>query len=155
MKHFFQKIGAFFARIFGGARKVIQWLEDHVDDAIDIVGKIKALVENPMTLVLIKLLPDKYEDKIEEGLQKIQPILVKVMEALNLGEGCLQKETFLDQVQCFIEEIRKLSPSHRAAVYHKIASLYAAESSGHELKQNVVETLVQSRFMERKNDIAA
>lgn len=154
MKHFFQKLGAFFSRIFGGVRKVTKWIEEHVDDAIDIVGKIKALVENPMTLILVKLLPDKWEGKAEEALQKIQPILVKVMTALNLGEGCLQKETFLEQVQCFIEEIRKLSPSHRAAVYHKIASLYAAESSGHELKQNVVETLVQARFMERKNELA-
>ena len=75
MKKFFQKIGAFLALVFGGAKKFEKFLQEHVDDAIAIVEKIKKAVENPLILTVIAILPSRYRNIASEVLARIESTL--------------------------------------------------------------------------------
>jgi hypothetical protein len=143
----------FILKVFGGLRKVEAFLRDHVDDALDIVNKIKHLVENPTTVILLKLLPDRLEAEAEKALAIIAPILDKSLIALGIGEECLNKATLIDRIACFVERIRELSPAMRSAVYQKLASTYVSVASGHTQPEHVVDMLVQARYVDRKNKL--
>lgn len=153
MKKFFKKIGGFFAMLFGGAKKFEKFLIEHVDDAIAIVNKIKDVVNNPVMITLLTLLPGKYSNAALSVLQKIELVIDKVIIDLNIADTCLQKETFAQRVRCFIEAVGKLSPTMKDAVFQKFASLYTKYSSDTELKSRIVDAIVQNRYLEQKEVI--
>lgn len=153
MKKFFQKIGAFFQKFFGGVKKFEQFLKDHIDDAIGIVAQIQLLINNPATITLLAVLPPKYSEVAGEALFKAQTALDKVITQLNLSNECLQKETFTERLTCFIIQLRGLSPEVREGVLRQFATLYARESSGNTVKKNIINGAIESRFMDIKNGI--
>lgn len=153
MKRFFQRAWGFILKIFGGLKKVEQFLKDHIDDALDVANKIKALVDNPATVILLRLLPDRLEAQAEKALATIEPILDKTLIALGIGEECLNKPTLVDRVACFVERIREMSPAMRSAVYQKFASTYTKLASKTDQPDNVVDLLVQARYVDRKNQL--
>jgi hypothetical protein len=157
MKKFFQKVGAFFALLFGGAKKFEQFLIDHVDDAIDIVNKIRNIVENPVILTIMSVLPDKYKNAAGEVLQKIQSTLDKVLADLSIANDCLQKPTFIERLKCFTEKLKKLTPVEREAYYKAIAAAYVKYHPDNKqpLADSAINAIVETRFLDRKNSISA
>lgn|GEM_PF-939127 len=155
MKKFFQKVGLFFVKIFGGLKKFEQFLQDHVDDAISIVSNIRLLVNHPAVITLMAVLPPKLQQAAQEAIDRIETILDKVIVELNIGQDCLQKETFAERLACFIAHIRELSPAMQEAAYLKIATLYTEQSSGAEVKRSVVDAIVANRFIDGKFNITA
>jgi len=153
MKRFFQRAWGFILKVFGGLKKVEAFLRDHIDDALDVANKIKALVDSPTTVILLKLLPDRLEAQAEKALKTIEPILDKTLTALGIGEECLGKATLVDRVACFVERIRELSPAMRSAVYQKFASTYVRVASHTNQPEHVVDTLTQIRYLDRKNQL--
>jgi hypothetical protein len=153
MKRFFQRVWGFLVGIFGGLKKVEAFLREHVDDALDIANKIKALVDSPATVILLKLLPDRLKDEAEKALAKIEPILDKTLTALGIGQDCLNKATLVDRVACFVERLRELSPAMRSAVYQKFASTYTQIASSTDQPEHIVDTVVQIRYADRKNNL--
>jgi hypothetical protein len=153
MKRFFQRAWGFILKVFGGLKKVEAFLRDHIDDALDVANKIKALVESPTTVILLRLLPDRLQAQAEKALKTIEPILDKTLIALGIGEECLGKATLVDRVACFVEKIRAMSPAMRSAVYQKFAATYTKLASGTDQPDNVVDLLVQARYVDRKNQL--
>jgi hypothetical protein len=151
MKRFFQRVWGFMLKIFGGLKKVEAFLRDHIDDALDITNKIKALVDNPATVILLRLLPDRLQAQAEKALQTIEPILDKTLIALGIGAECLNRAELVERVACFIEKIRAMSPAMRSAVYQKFASTYVKQASGTEQPEHIVDALTQIRYVDRKN----
>lgn len=155
MKKFFQKVGLFFVKIFGGLKKFEQFLQDHVDDAIGIVSNIRLLVNHPAVITLMAVLPPNLQQAAQDAIDKVESILDKVIYELNIGEECLAKATFPDRLACFIAHIRGLSPAMQEAVYAKIATLYTEQSSGADVKRSVVDAIVHNRLIDGKFNIAA
>lgn len=153
MKRLLQRVWGFILKIFGGLKKVESFLREHVDDALDIANKIKHLVDNPATVILLRLLPDRLQAQAEKALATIEPILDKTLIALGIGEDCLSKATLVDRVACFVERLRELSPAMRSAVYQKFAAAYVKQASGTDQPEHVLDTLVQVRYLDRKNDL--
>lgn len=154
MKKIFQRVWGFVVKIFGGLKKVEAFLRDHVDDALDIANKIKALVDSPTTVILLGLLPDRLKDQAEKALAKIEPILDKTLTALGIGEDCLNKPTLVDRVACFVERLRELSPAMRSAMYQKFASTYTKLASNTDQPDHIIDTMVQVRYADRKNNLS-
>lgn len=153
MKRFFQRVWIFLQGVFGGFKKFEQFLTDHVDDAIDIAGKIKAIVDSPATILIIKLLPEKYRTNIEKALAKIEPILDKTVEILNIGGDCLSKTTTLEKITCFVEQLRKRSPKEQEGIIRQFASTYAQVSSGFKYRDSMVNAAVENRYLDKKFDL--
>lgn len=153
MKRLLQRVWGFILKIFGGLKKVEAFLREHIDDALDIANKIKHLVENPATVILLKLLPDRLEAQAEKALKILEPILDKTLIALGIGEECLNKATLVDRVACFVEKIREMSPAMRSAIYQKFAATYVKQASGTDQPEHVLDTLVQVRYLDRKNQL--
>ncbi len=153
MKRFFQRAWGFILKVFGGIKKVEAFLREHIDDALDVANKIKALVDSPTTVILLRLLPDRLKDQAEKALNVLEPILDKTLTALGIGEECLQKPTLVDRIACFIEKIRAMSPPMRAAVYQKFAATYTKIASGTDQPDHIVDTLVQVRYVDKKNQL--
>lgn len=154
MKKLWLRIKAFFALVFGGAKKFEKFLIDHVDDAIAIVSKIKQAVENPVIISLIGFLPEKYKTVGSEILARVESVLNKVLEDLAISNQCLQLPTTASRLKCFIDNLKQMSPAAREALYMKFASLYAQHSSGSKEKTSRIDTAVQMRFLEKKENIA-
>lgn len=153
MKKFFQKIGAFVTKIFGGLRKFEKFLRDHADDGLEFVTLLRTYSANPYVLTITALLPKKWQDKVGEGLSKFESILDKVIAELNIGTECIKKETFLERLQCFVAHYKTLSPAVQDALSHKIAALYASHSSGGTVRQHIVDKVIQDRLVDLKNNI--
>lgn len=154
MKKLWLRIKAFFALVFGGAKKFEKFLIDHVDDAIAIVDKIRRAVENPVIITLIGFLPDKYRDVAGEVLARVESVLDKVLADLTISNTCLQMPTTATRLKCFVDNLKQMSPAAREAMYMKFASLYAQHSSGITEKTSRIDTAVQMRFLEKKENIA-
>ncbi|MGN6476323.1 MAG: hypothetical protein ACTHKV_03785 [Flavipsychrobacter sp.] len=154
MKKFFQKIAGFFVLVFGGAKKFEKFLIEHVDDAIEIVTKIKQAVESPVVATLIFFLPAKYKAAIGPVLTKIESTLERVLLELQVSQVCLEKATTAERLKCFVDHLRTMSPAMQDAVYFKFASLYTRYNSDTQLKGSVVDAIVQNRFIEQKENIA-
>lgn len=154
MKKFFQKIAGFFVLLFGGAKKFEKFLQDHVDDAIEIVSKIKAAVESPIVATLIFFLPAKYKAAIGPIITKIESVLERVLVELQVSQDCLGKQTTAERLKCLVDHLRTLSPAMRDAVYFKFASLYTQYSSDAQIKGSIVDAIVQNRFIEQKENIS-
>lgn len=153
MKKVLQVIAAFFASLFSSAQKFEQFLADHVDDAIDIVSKIKAAVNNPVIGSIFFFFPEKYKAAGAEALLRVQTILDKVLAELQMSDECLKKATTYERLKCFIEQLKQLSPAMQDAAYHKFAALYAKNSSGGKLSNSAYDTAVQNRFFVQKANI--
>jgi hypothetical protein len=157
MKKFFQKIGNFFGRVFGGIKKFERFLSEHIDDAIDIVGKLRAYVENPASstigLTLMILLPEKYLTKGGEVLEKIKRGLDAAMSKLEIGQECLGKENFNEKILCLALYLKGLPPSLREGAYRTIAAEITKAKSGESLKDSRLNTIVEMRLLERKEGI--
>jgi hypothetical protein len=153
MKKLLTKIKGFFALVFGGAKKFETFLIDHVDDAIAIVSKIKQAVENPVIITLIGFLPEKYKTVGGAIIARIESVLDKVLQDLVISNQCLQQPTTAARLKCFIDNLKKLSPAAQEALYMKFASLYAAYSSGSEESRSRIDTAVQMRFLEQKENL--
>jgi hypothetical protein len=154
MKKIWQKIMAFLTLVFGGAKKFETFLQEHADDAIAIVTKIKEAVENPMIITLMSLLPEKYRNAAGQILAKIDSIINKVLQELVISDQCLKQTTTVLRLKCFIEHLKQLSPAAQEALLAKFASLYAKYSSGTQEKISRIDTAVQMRFLDLKEKLS-
>jgi hypothetical protein len=153
MKKLWLKITGFIALVFGGAKKFEKFLEDHVDDAIEIVSKIKNAVENPVIITFIGFLPEKYKTAATMILARIEMVLGKVLDELVITNDCLSQPTTASKLKCFIDNLKKLSPAAQEAMYMKFASLYTQHSSQSTESRSRIDTAVQMRFLEKKENL--
>lgn len=154
MKKVLKAIVSFLTSLFTDAKKYEQFLADHVDDAILVVSKIKSAVESPVITSLFYFFPEKYKNAGAEALQKIQAIIDKVLAELLVSDECLKKATLFEKLQCFVQQVKRLSPAMQEAAYLKFASLYAKHSSGAQLSSSTYDTAVQNRFFTKKESIS-
>lgn len=154
MKKLWLKITGFLALVFGGAKKFEKFLEEHVDDAIAIVSKIKYAVENPVIITFISFLPEKYKTAASVVLTRIELVLGKVLDDLALANDCLSQPTTASKLKCFIEQLKKLRPAAQEAMYMKFASLYTQYNSESTESRARIDTAVQMRFLEQKEKLA-
>lgn len=153
MKKLWLKVQAFIITVFGGAKKFEKFLVDHADEAIEVVTKIKRAVENPVIITLVGLLPEKYKTVAGEALAKADIVINKVLDKMVLANSCLQQPTTALRLKCFIEHLKQFPPDVQQAMYLKFASLYATYSSGSEESRSRIDTAVQMRFLEKKENL--
>lgn len=153
MKKVLKAIAGFFVSLFASAKKFEQFLVDHVDDAISIVGKIREAVNSPIIGSILFFLPERHKKVGGEMLAKSQEILDRVLQELQVSEDCLKKATVFERLQCFVNQVRSMSPAMQEAAFHKFASLYAKHSSGQTLSTRHYDTAVQDRFFMLKENI--
>jgi hypothetical protein len=157
MKKFFQKIGLFLTRMFGGLRKFAKFLNDHVDDAIAIGKKILEYMNNPAVVsvegLLSYLLGDKYKYASEEVIQKVIDALLKAIDDMVGAKGCFDKPTAEQKILCFIDLLKQKTEHDRDGTLVKALSRFIVHKNGGEIKSNVADTMLQTRFFDLKHGI--
>jgi hypothetical protein len=154
MKKLWKKIQGFFILVFGGAQKFEKFLIEHADDAIEIVTKIKAAVENPLIVTIINILPEKYKSTIGQVRTRIENVLTKVLADLVISDQCLQLPTLTERLRCFVDHLSKQPPAIQEALYFKFASLYTKYSLNENgVKGKIIDTAVQMRFLEQSENL--
>jgi hypothetical protein len=149
MKKFFQRIWATVSLVFGNAQTFEKFLEDHVDEAIYVVGKVKQAVENPVLISLMGILPPQYKSAAGAVLAKVDWVLSQVLTDLGIGNNCFQLPTTAQKLKCFIDNIKNFTPAHQEGIYLKMATLYTTYKSGTTASRSAVDTAVQGRFYEQ------
>lgn len=153
MKKFFHAIGLWFVKAFGGLKKFTKFLEEHVDDAIAIGNRIRAYVDSPILVGIIDLLPEKYRNASQDVIKKIEAALIKAIDDMSIAEACLQKTTTQEKLLCFIEALKKKKEYDRDGALVKTMSRFIVHNSGGEIKSNIADTLLQTRFLDLKHGI--
>jgi hypothetical protein len=158
MKKLLEKIKLFFVMIFGGGKKLEEFLKLHVDDAISFIQQIKKFVDDPTLAFVIQLSPKKYRDKINEVLAKVEAVLDKVLSGLAIGKECLEKLTFKERLSCAVDYIRNMTQEQREETYRKIGVAYiqiqGKEFTGKEIPESTARYLLELQYQSIKADAA-
>jgi hypothetical protein len=159
MKKLLEKIKLFFVMIFGGGKKLEEFLKLHVDDAISFIQQIKRWVDDPTLDFLIQLSPKKYRDKINEVLAKVEAVLDEVLKGLNIGKECLEKLTFKERLACAVDYIRNKTQEEREEIYRQIGVKYIQITSkdynnGSPIPESTARALLEMQYSALKADQA-
>jgi hypothetical protein len=157
-KSLIQVLDNFFAKLFGGIRKLEKFLSDHLDFGVALAGNVRNYVEGldqqiDSSLTLQLLLPAKWLNKIDEHSDKIKLAIDKVMLEAGIGQECLAKETFDERLACLIVYIRGLSDKRRSEIYKDIAKEVTRAKSGMEVKDNRLNYLLEGRLLKTKENL--
>lgn len=139
MKKFFD----FLKRLF---RNLKALADKWVGPAVDTVENIKRIVNSPLVDLATGIIPGTLDDNIVRVLREKLP---EVLTVLNIGQKCLEKQTFEAIVLCAINEIRALAPNGRAAAYHSIAAMLAHYASDKKITWSEAVHLAELVFAER------
>lgn len=161
MKKFFAKILVILRKLLGGVKKFNRFLETHVDDAIDIAKKIREFANDHSAIIdtIFDILPVRYQDASQEVLEKIMQTLDKAIVDLAISKGCLEKETLLDKIKCFVEAIRERSELDRNGAIQKLATAMLLQThepveGGDAMSEHIADNIVVSRLTQQKNETA-
>jgi hypothetical protein len=120
-------IGKFFKRIFSGIGKLFDKTHKIADQvipvAIEVVEKIKYVMDSPLLPVLTMLIPGQVDDVIAA---KIKQYLPDVLLKLKISNECAQKKTADEIIQCAIAALRQYDPQAQKANFLNIASMLSA-----------------------------
>lgn len=151
MKKFFKLIGQFFHKLFDGAKRFEKFLNEHVDDALEIANKIRAALTSSEVLTLLDLLPEKYQNAAEDVQRKVLDQLERAVIKLNLSNDCLQKATLLEKVQCMIEVLKQRSEMDANGNIQKLATAFLMENDERQVSEHIADTIILTRLTDKKN----
>ena len=150
MKKFFQKVGAWLKKTFGSIKKVEKFIEEHVDDVIDVAGKILSYANNPVLFSMVTaFLPEKYKNASREAQEKLVSILTKAIDILGISNTCLNEIDPYKKILCFVSAINAFSD----VMKKKTALALATEMLKQQepaLPTSVADNMITGRIAERK-----
>lgn len=150
MKNFFAKIVAFLTGLF---TNLDEWIENHVQPSIELVQKIKTIVDSPFVNIINALIPGDADDKITRF---VSDYLAKAIDAMYISHDIVNEPDWTLKVVKMAEYIRSLSKPMKQAFYQKLAAEIAKQSGSEEsVKGHSVDLLVQLQYSKLKANIDA
>lgn len=156
MKKIFAAVVNFLHFIFGGAKNFATFVETHVDDAIEIGNKIKALISNPVITNILDILPDKVKTMAKEDQQKLLDKIETAIDKLAISQNCLSLPTLEEKLTCFLQQLRNRSELDANGTIQKLVSAIVMQADnkvidGAPITENMADNLVVNRLTEQKN----
>lgn len=150
MKRFFQKVGAWLKKSFGSVKKVEQFIEEHVDDVIDVAAKILSYTSNPVLFSMVTaVLPEKYKNASKEAQEKMVDILTKAIDILGISNTCLHIADPYQKILCFVGAINSFSNVMKKKTALALATEMVKQQRP-DLPTSVVDNMITGRIAEKK-----
>lgn len=147
MKKFFQKVAAWFKNL---GQNINEFLQTHVEPAINFLQVIKTIVDNPALDFITAATKTKVDDNL---LPKLRLALSTAIDVLEVQLSCGAEASVEDKIACYIEYLRGLPPEVRKAMYHKTASVIARITGKEfDLDKSEVDYWVQHVYTQIKNN---
>jgi len=114
------------------------FIQTYIIPAINVVEAIKDVVANSSDFkaLLVKIYGD--ENAAEHALD----FVTEAIKTLGIGAKCLEKPTPYEVVSCFIEHLKKQPKAVRRGIYSQLAAQIAKATSGEDIADHEVNTLV-------------
>jgi hypothetical protein len=101
---------SFFQKLFGGLKHVFNGLDQPLKDAlrigVEVVDKLKTLVDSPGADLLTAIIPGTIDDVIKERLRVFLP---KILIELKLVENCASQTDPNVIIQCAVDTLQRLT----------------------------------------------
>jgi hypothetical protein len=149
MKKFFAKIVLFLHTLFTNLN---EWIYDHVQPSIEVVERIKNIVDSVIGDVIVAVIPGDADDKLRLW---ISDNLSKALVILRISADIINEPDTTQKVFKLAQYLKTLSPAMRSAVYMKLASEMSKASGGKDtVKGHSVDLLVQLQFSKMKEGVS-
>lgn len=150
MKKFFQ----FFINLFAVIKlNVLHFMEEFAQPAVDLVAKIKALVDGAGADAFAALL--KLDPKILAAIRAAFPDIMEYLNKLIDTKPCFEGDGTPEEIiQCVIDHLKEVDPALRNQALKYIAArvtVNLAGDSGKEISESKVNWLVESALLKYKH----
>ncbi len=124
------------------------FVDNHIDTALQITTALKNLLSSPVADVLTAIIPGDIDDTIKQDLIAA---LGKAIDVLTIADNCKQNTDVNALLACFIQQVQQRDPQLQDAILQKLASLLAAHLDGQRLKQNLYDLYTQGKYAATKS----
>lgn len=150
MKKFFAKIVSFLHTLF---TNLDAWIHEHVQPSIELVQRLKAIVDSNIGDFVVAIIPGDADDKLREW---ISVNLAKALYNLQIGAAIVNAPDFETKISYLVNMLRSMSPKLRNGIYLKIASEIAKASGNDEkVKGHSVDLLTQLQYSKMAENVTA
>lgn len=137
---FCQKMTAYLKKWF---KKVDAFLLDNTETAVQIVGKFKYYINNPVADLLIQIIPGELDDKILFAIRKSIDLSLDKLIVLS---GCNNEADLESKLLCYARFLKNLPKDVRDAQLLKFASLLTKQLDGERFSQKDYDMITQSVY---------
>ena len=151
MKKFFKRLWTFIKMLFTNPET---WIDENVKPSIQLVQNIKAAVDSPIGDLITGLIPGQWDNTLKERFSQHLELVITLMQGST--EVFENNTTWETRVLKFIEWLKTLTPTVRAAIYAKLASRLAKANAGEKdaiVKNNSVDLLTQVVYSKLKQAV--
>ncbi|MFT3945938.1 MAG: hypothetical protein QM763_03100 [Agriterribacter sp.] len=138
---FCQKLTTYLKKWF---KKVDTFLLDNTETAVQIVGKFKYYINNPVADLLMQIIPGELDDTILFSVRKAVDLS---LDKLMLLSGCTHDVDLESKLLCYSRFLRNLPKDIRDAQLFKFASLLAKQLDGGRFSQSDYDMITQSVYV--------
>lgn len=149
MRKFIQKVFAFVMTMWHKGKK---FLNEHIAPSMDLVEKIKQVVNSPEADLVTKLFPGTWDDM---ALAWVRSVLPTAATLTGIIATCAPIEEPAAFIKCLSDEIKKLPESERPGKYRDLASYLSlekakAENYEHDLTMADVNFTIELEHIKRQ-----
>lgn len=149
MKKFFRKIVSFLKLLFGD--NLDKWVSEHVKPSIDLVQRIKKILEHPVAEILTVIIPGDWDEKLRK---KMLENLTKALVVLGGVQAFAEADTLEQKLNKIMLLLQSLTPALQQAYLFKLASELSKASGGKDnIKGHSVDLLTQLEYSKLKEGI--
>ena len=123
------------------------YVDAHVDTALQITMAIQKLLNSPVLDVLTTIIPGQVDNIIRSQMQSA---LNTAVDALSIADACKSCTDLNSKLSCFMNELKKMHPDLQDAILQKLASLIAAHLHNNKLQQCFYDLFTQSKYTSLK-----
>ena len=119
-------------------------VEGHIDTALQITNRVKALLNSSQGDLLITLVAGlENKEIVKAGLNEILGVLTS-------ANGCKQCSELGAKLSCFIQQLKQYDPKLQDALLQKLASLLTGYLDGGRMKQVIYDLFTQAKYSTAK-----
>ncbi|HXS38331.1 MAG TPA: hypothetical protein VN721_16635 [Flavipsychrobacter sp.] len=123
-----------------------QYINAHIDTALQFTENLQKVLQSP-TADIITALTGNIGTAIRTDLLKV---LNDVIPALSIADTCKSCTTLANQLQCYTDNLKKLSPDLQDGILVKMASKIAGALHGNKLKTALYDLYTQAKYTANK-----
>lgn len=128
------------------------WIHEHVQPSIEMVERLKKIVDSPVANIITALIPGTWDDSLKEAVSQR---LAKAIDAMHITADIVNEPDWTAKVIKTYQYLQTLSKPMRGAIYKKLAAELAKESGGNDkVKGHAVDLLVQMQYSKLKESIS-
>lgn len=115
-------------------------IQDSVNHALTITGKIRDAVNSKTAIVITDIIPGTWDNDLRKTLSDGADIAIQKLDIIST---CIQKSTLEEKVQCLVDSLVNVSDKSLNAYLIKLASLLVAHVDDNAKKESFYDTITQ------------